>query len=231
MAGFRKQFPIRNVELPARLPEAPRLSLDDFSGRVVTGISPDEIARYNREVERFLEAYPRFLKDLNTYREIKSRAFSFDVWLLNSGSCPAEEIGIHLHFPDGFDVFDAGHGPREPHKPAFPRQPQTFAERFQEMNFLTNLGSMSRMPSIPSATPKANSPQIRKTNSYDVDHEWPSLKHGYQARVISLEIVFTSFDMIKSFNVPYQISAANHPDTQKGELHFIVPNTTEVAGK
>jgi hypothetical protein len=141
--------------------------------------------------------------------------------VVNSGTCPAEDIHVSLHFPDGFMLYDEKHPPKMPEEPAAPSK---------EMNLFPHsslLSSLPYMPDIRARFPQPRDPsvpKIRKTNSYDVEFEHEKLQHGFIWTFAPLYVAFDSWESAKSFSIDYVIRAANMIDAEEGALGVVVEN-------
>jgi hypothetical protein len=94
------------------------------------------------------------------------------------GTVPAEDIDIHLHFPDGFELVDSADYPKPPTEPNTPYKPKNRLD-------IPGLG-ISGFPRIHIPNPQnmnidSERPTIRKSNSYDVDYNRSYLKHNYNS--------------------------------------------------
>ena len=69
-------------------------------------ISADEYKRYNDELDIFFRDYRTYLELLEVWESQQDRSFLCCFSLENKGRFPAQNMDIHLHFPDGLDIFD-----------------------------------------------------------------------------------------------------------------------------
>lgn len=67
-------------------------------------------------------------------------------------------------------------------------------------------------------------PRIRKTNSYDVEFEYPKLQHGFVWNFTPLYIAFDSWESTRSFSIDYTIHAGNVIDDLDGRLSVVIGN-------
>jgi hypothetical protein len=65
-------------------------------------------------------------------------------------------------------------------------------------------------------------PQLRQTNSYDVQIHIRQLKHNLMEALGPLYVVFDSYETVSSFCIAYKIVAANIPKPVLGKLYIIV---------
>src|SRR5205823_5543657 len=83
-------------------------------------------------------------------------------------------------------------------------------------NMLTNLH-------IPYVGPRnVSSPEIRRTNSYDVNIHVKHLKHNLVEHLEPLCVVFDTHEEARSFGIDYQLLAANVANAMTGKLHVIL---------
>jgi len=61
-------------------------------------VPEEEISLYNRELDTFYRDYEEYLKKLEIYSGERARTVVLILGLLNSGTAPAEDIDISLHF-------------------------------------------------------------------------------------------------------------------------------------
>jgi hypothetical protein len=158
-------------------------------------------------------------------------AFFCSLYLVNSGGAPAQNIDVHLHFPDGMDIFDTKHLPPEfqtPVPPEPPRKPRSWSEYITEsLNIGIAPAIFNRLGNYNMEVPNVSSPTIQKSFSYDVDYDVTRLKHGYQECLGELLIVFNVKQSVKSFHAEYIVTADNLPFKQSGRLNFVVLDKVE----
>ena len=181
--------------------------------------------RYNSEVTRFFQSYETYQRELHDYQNARRLMISFEIGLRNTGSAPGEDIDVHLHFPDGFQLFNREEDlPSAPQPPDPPRRPGSFgidrstAEAFMRMSTIGGLAM--RGPVGP--PPNVSSPSIRRTNSYESRSHIIKAKHGYTLRLANFVAAFGSDESLGSFKIDYSISAANLPKAVKDHLSIIV---------
>lgn len=181
---------------------------------------PDkEFARYNAERIKYLENYERYLRELVTAKNLDKRSIRFTIAISNSGSAPADDVDVHLHFPDGFSLYQEDDWPSLPSEPKPPSKP---------LNSLQILKSQMSTPNL--ALPQMRVPvfrppssfQMRRTNSYDISDHFTRIKHGFTEELPELFLTFDSYSEASSFNCDYEINVANMPEPIKGKLHFVV---------
>jgi hypothetical protein len=184
-------------------------------------IPESEYQRYNQEVDSYLSLFPSFFAERENYLDLMARSFTVTIWVSNAtGTVPANEIDVHLHFPDGLRIFNQGKGPKSPKRPPLPSEPRSQFDQLTSVRF-PDFEAAIRPPTV-RTLPSLSGPRIRKTTSYEVDYRHDSVKHGYNARIGSLLVVFDSWVSAKSFHADYVVTAANQPKHTEGQIHFAV---------
>ncbi len=187
----------------------------------------DSIKEYEKDVEKYLNDLKKYYEEEWNYNDMVSRVFELNLLLINEGTEPAEDIDIFLHFPDGFEMFIKDKYPRQPKKPKEPDHPKSLAEMVLNNNLGLTIPSSLLGPSyyqrhspiLPKGTD--TSPNIKKTNSYDVRFTVDKLKHKMNIALDPLYIYFDSYESIKSFSFNYILLASNNPEDFRGELNLI----------
>jgi hypothetical protein len=187
--------------------------------RLDIGPKPAQIATYNRELSEFFV----ISEDVARKRlESKSRTIFFALAASNSGSAPANDLLIHIHFPDGFvlrkkDEWESFMSdlPRPPEKPRTLEDTMASLANLQAPRYpFATAGQSSYVAPEPSLS-------IRKTNSYDVEFAQPKLKHGQEAVLGQFALTFDKAPF--SFQAEYSAMADNLPETIEGNLLFVPP--------
>jgi hypothetical protein len=188
--------------------------------RSMFALTADQIDSYNKKLYEFYLEYESALDDILEKKIRKNFTFEIELVLNNIGNTPAEDIDIHLHFPDGFELFESDETDNDINLPEPPHMPKNGLDfSFPIMNYPTinSIGTIKGNSNF-------NSPTIKKTNSYDVDFHRNNLKHGYSENLESLSIVFKSRADIENFKIDYEISAGNMPNKLNGQLNVIFIN-------
>jgi hypothetical protein len=187
-------------------------------------ISREEYDRYNEGVDAFLLGYEIYLREAWAANLLGKRTINFQIEIANSGTSPADDVDVHLHFPDGFTL--STEGPELPEPPRPPHPPMTASQMLS-----ASLG-YSRMPFIPPVGTHFTTPgpfSIKRTNSYDVDDHFLRIKHGDSVMLPEMFVLFDSFEEATSFSCQYTIRPANLPEALSGELHFVVSKNVEAS--
>jgi hypothetical protein len=180
---------------------------------------------YNNELEKYYAQCKKFFQKQVDYENLLARTLELDLWVLNRGTAPAEDIDIFMHFPDGFTLFSEEKFPKAPQSPEPPSEPRTAIEK---MNFdSTRLGaimsSLSRQSfNQPEPPSNVSGFDIQRTNSYDVHFHVERLKHKLREAADTIYITFANYEDAKSFEVDFRILVANLAEPTEGKLHVIV---------
>ncbi len=187
---------------------------------LTSSMAPDsnQINLYNKKLDAYYKEYEDSLGQFFEQEKRKKLTFEIKLQVTNSGKIPAEDVDIHLHFPNGFELLESDKTEKFIELPEPPYKPK------HKLDFGCYRSSI--IPTIPSSLNLGtnlnfNRPKIKKTNSYNVDFYRKYLKHGYSTKLESLSIVFDSYKDIKNFNLDYILSAGNMPEKIEGKLNVI----------
>lgn len=224
---LKEKFPkLPGIEIDAQSIAPSSKTIGQIYGSDQPEVLPWEIVSYNKQLEDFFENYSQYLAEYIPWSEIRSRIFLLEISIFNSGTCPAEDIDIFMHFPDGFTLHKTLdlNMPEKPEPPSFP-SPKTREERLKHMIPSLAPSALSQIalpPNFQNRTqPNVSSPNIRHTNSYDVNVHVRKLKQNKSESFYPIFIVFDSFTQVSSFRIDYKIVAENLPKPVTGELHVI----------
>ena len=183
----------------------------------------NDIKRYMRERDCYFSNYKSYLKAIEEYR--LKIIIPVELQLLNTGTVPGEEIDLHIHFPDGFQMYSEDKIPKIPSPPQKPIPPRTYIEMLASRLDVSRLSSpvFSRMNDDLSQIMVPPSFTLKKTNSYEFDESFDQIKHGEHIKtdVQKLYMIFDSPSCIKSFSADFIISGSNIPDAVSGKLNFV----------
>ena len=212
------------VELAPQLqpvdPNDPFAGIAEQIRQITTGfqiVGREFYEDYNRRVEKYYRDYEKYLRDAARFKTLPTSTITLNLILHNSGTCPAEDIHILLHFPDGFLVYDGRRPPKPPEEPAVPSKEISLMPSFAGFSGLS-LADITRMPSLPDPT----LPKIRKTKSYEVTFQFEKLQHGFIRRLRTLYVLFDSVATAASFSIDYTIHAGNMIDKCTAQLGVII---------
>lgn len=217
---------IRRKHSPYTYPEAPGTSVLAARAFIeASRVNPADVQRYNEALPAFYEQYEFHVRERAEYEAEQSKIVKLSIELTNSGTSPAEDIDVQLHFPDGFLLTDSEQEvSRQPMPPEPPSYPKSSIQRIMEQcRNAANPLAWTRDISIPSPR-NASAFEIVQRNSYDVTVHVSRLKHSNRQALDPLYVVFDSCESASSFGIDYSIHAAELPDAQKGRLDVIVEN-------
>jgi hypothetical protein len=230
---IRAKHPL--LEVPPEPPKKEPSNRDIFKAvsemekQIRKGIFPKrEISRwdylqYNSKLEEFYKSYEAYFRQLHDFQNVQRRTTQFVIALNNVGTSPGEDIDIHIHFPDGFWVFDADKNlPAPPMPPKTPDPLGTYDYSRMAFGGMPQIALQNRAQPRPEPPPNISAPSIRRTNSYDVRSQVKKAKHGYTMRIAAFGCAFDSFESAKSFQVDYSVTAANAPKPSEGKLSVVI---------
>jgi len=204
------------------------MTIGQMYGSDTPEILPSEISTYNKNLDKFYTDYEHYLKQYFHWLELRYRSVLLEISIFNVGTCPAEDIDIFMHFPDGFILRKLANFPEKPKELEPPSQPVP-RTRKDRLSLMTPSLGISALPQIapflnsqPRVQPNVSSPDIRRSNSYDVELHVRKLKQNISESFYPMIITFDSFEHASSFQIDYQIVAENIPKSITGALHVIV---------
>ncbi|MBG6129955.1 rRNA-processing protein FCF1 [Aquimarina sp. EL_43] len=201
--------------------ENPYMEHNEHIGNLLTQLGPlfsSKINEYNNNLDEFYSEYENTLDKIFEYEKKELLSFNIQLIIKNSGNIPAEDIDLHLHFPDGFELIESSEKEEYPSLPEPPYKPKN-AFDFGHSAFPMSTSFHNQITPITSLN--LNSPSIKKTNSYDVDFSRKNLKHGYSEQLEELTIIFDSNSSINNFQIDYELSSANMPEKLIGKLNVL----------
>jgi PIN domain-containing protein len=188
--------------------------------------SKENIERYNTAIESFYGTYDEWLATKATLLNRKRWTICLSFILANSGTAPAENIDVFLHFPDGFELYNEQKLPQVPPEPQPPQKPSGGGVYITGFDVPVNIPSINLVAEgvrpLALGPRNVSVPQIRKTNSYEVKIPVRQLKHNIIEALGPLYVVFNSYEAAGSFGIDYAIVAGNIPKPVLGKLHIIV---------
>ena len=193
----------------------------------MTGLNMDTIPqseydRYNADLDRLYGEYLQYVRDSGIHDTLPSRLIKLELELSNTGTVPAEDVELFLHFPDGFEMYLEEDLPGSVQKPNAPEPPRKTGDLMRPQisaipNMLVSAG-VFQSP-LDDAGPSLS---LRKTNSYDAERQFSRIKHGYSGLIEPMMVVFGSQDEVAPFNFSYEVTAANLPLPISGTMHVAV---------
>ncbi|WP_167343156.1 PIN domain-containing protein [Nonlabens sp. SY33080] len=201
--------------------EYPYLKYNEPKGNILTQLGPlfsSRIESYNNELDEFYSEYEKVLDKIFEYEKKELLSFNIQLIIKNTGNSPAEDIDLHLHFPDGFELIESSEKEDYPSLPNPPYKPKNaFDIGHSAFPFVPPVYNQI----TPNTTINFNSPSIKKTNSYDVDFSRKNLKHGYSEHLEELTIIYDSESSINNFQIDFELSAGNMPEKLIGKLNVL----------
>ncbi len=178
----------------------------------------EDVIEYNKKLDDFYSNYKRHLSDHFDYNNDRNLIGSISFIVHNTGTQPADDIRIFLHFPDGFNVLEEHELPRKPVAPSAPILKGKYS-----MSDLMNIGKFPSMnyhlpTNLPSITQNVSGFNIKKTNSYDVKCRVKRIMHKTMIELDNVFIQFEDYESANSFEIDYKMIAENIADEVKGKL-------------
>jgi hypothetical protein len=178
-------------------------------------VSTEDISKYHRRLDEYPAVYRKYLLKL---REFKCKPkCKFTIGIYNSGTAPAQNVDIYLHFPDGFELFEEEDVPHEPREPELPQKPEPMSELIRQ-SLHSNFHNVGRFMAPNIKSPSSFS--MKRTKSYDLSDSFHVIKHNERECLPELFLVFNSVETAKSFRCEYRVTVANLPEEIKGNINF-----------
>ncbi len=178
---------------------------------------------YNDNLRTFYEEY---LDWLVKTREIKNKRLllmPLELWVYNSGSCPAQDVDVEVCFPDYVSVSLGKNTLDLPPEPKPPEQPKPNSLNVSIPSLTPDFRINPRVSNFSSLKDIINSPP--EASIYEdeggtcVAMHWDSIKHGYRHQILPKpHVQFESYESIRGFQLEYLISAANLSSTSEGKF-------------
>jgi hypothetical protein len=93
--------------------------------------------QYNSRVRKYYKDYEKYLRNNAMVKILETRAITIELKLVNGGTCPAEDIHLLLHSPDGFTLYDEQRLPEPLDEPTVPSK---------EANWYPSISALSGCP-------------------------------------------------------------------------------------
>lgn len=224
MAEVKQRFHPKQVPPPEDPAKIGQLPHSELMRRMVESIPPEEVLRYNSELEKFHADCARFLKERSAYDEVMSRTIDLKLFLLNDGTSPAEDIDVFLRFPANVTVLPEDRKPEAPAQPKPPRPPRPWAQRMVEMVVASREQTQNLADAMAEARGHGNvsPPEITKTKSFEVKYHIERLKHKLSETLSPVTLIFDSFEEASTFQIECRINSASMPHEANGKLTVIV---------
>ncbi len=189
--------------------------------------SQDEIARYHKELEDYLQKdFRDYLERTRHHAHWQARTIQLEFSMVNGGACTADDIDIFLHFRDGLELAEGSNTPAQSEPPKPPSRPRGPLD----MKGLTIAPSISSIASSlshltgrhPPEAPQMRGPYIEPGESYTVRYWLRRLKQGMEYELGPLWVTFPSVDSAFGFDIDYALVTPDIPGETTGQLHVIV---------
>ncbi|MGC5745621.1 PIN domain-containing protein [Chryseobacterium sp. NFX27] len=181
-------------------------------------LSDEQIDSYNVDLDKFYKSYEEYFSSIYNRLTFQNDCIEINFKIQNSGTIPGNDIDIDLHFPDGFEILTEDQLPSILKKPTSPYKPKN---RFDIKRTGFNLSIFNQTVKTPVIKTDLTSPNIKKTNSYNVTFHLQSLKHNQDFIFETLYLSYADRSKAKNFNIEYKIMIANYPDIVSGKLNVI----------
>ena len=182
-------------------------------------LSEEQVEKYNKELLQFYASYETYFASVYNNYSFRHNSLEIQLVLQNTGTTPAIDIDVNLHFPDGFEIVEQSGLLKIQPKPKPPYKPKNRLD-IPSIIMPITFPSLHRTSDITESMYDPNRPVIKKTNSYDVDYSFRSLKHH---QIIELDILYLKYQDIttdgKGFSLDYKIIVGNLPKPVNGQLH------------
>ena len=189
---------------------------------IFDSIMPREYNKYNSDVDKYLSAYKQYMYKKWNYDEYLRLTISFKIEIRNTGSIPAEDVDVEIHFPEGFILMTEDNLPALPKAPLPPQKPgsqsnKIISNSISDFKRLLNSTRPTRYP-IPNIF---NMFGIKRKDSYTLvtDH-FTRIKHGASVKLQEIYLKFDSYESARAFHCDYIIRPGNIPEPIEGKLHF-----------
>ena len=185
-------------------------------------LPPERVALYNNGREEFLAEYQKFLDELLVWEEQKALTVEVRLSLSNTGTAPASDVDIILHFPDDLVLMITDDLPPAPDQPEPPQRPDRIPDLWGSSlggNFTGLLHPT--YPELP--TPRFDSSAEVNPERHQATYWLKNLKHGFTQKLEPVFFWFPDRGSVRQFHAEYQISAAELPEAITGRLHFLAP--------
>lgn len=192
----------------------------------LSAVDQESIRNYNESLEGFFTEYEGYLQELAIFHMWERRTAAIHISLINAGSCPAEDVDIFMHFPDGFELFREHDYEAEPEAPKAPRKPTSIWDGIAHGFTVPDLyplyhHDLSHL-GLPGKPSNVGGPKIKRTNSYDVSVNVLKSKHGIPEPLDVMYLTFEPSAVLCSFAIDYEIHASNLPKRATGKLNVII---------
>lgn len=225
---IRKQYP------PLPLPESPaapktapigfgKMSLDEimkspsaiaYFSEVPWQQDSQLIQNYNGQLQAFISQSEAVIRK-NAH--MAARTVIVQMEIENSGSAPATDLRIKMHFPDGFELLEEKD--LEECLEEMPEPPIHPGNRNRAWNLDDYRFPVASLPSIKDLKIHGPHLSIEKTNSYNLRWELLKLQQGEHYSIGPMALIFEAAPF--SFAITCEVVADNVPEIVRGELSVV----------
>ena len=190
-----------------------------FAKHTLFSLSESQVNDYNKELNEYFTKCENYANELFVAFDFRNHSIKIEFLLVNTGTAPAHDIDIEIHFPDGFELITENDLPMLKKKPIPPYKPKNITDYNFHINpiarSIINPASNFDMGSI-----KLNQPTIKKTNSYNVSYHLNSLKHNQNFELEPLYAKFNNIGSAKGFKIEYKLIISNLASQVVGQLNI-----------
>lgn len=193
----------------------------------------EDIEKYNEKMNEYYDKYKEYLNNLIDYYSIKGLTMNIQLYLVNNGNTPADDILLNFFYPDGFELFNDNYLNKKPSCPKEPKKPWNLGVFDLSQSFLGSSDInryMNIIPTanIPSIQSNVSGNIINRTRSYEVKVNVKRIMHTKTVKLDPLYLKFNDFDTPKSFNINCKIIAHNIPKEQEETIHIKIKKEEKI---
>jgi hypothetical protein len=192
----------------------------------MNAIPASEYTRYNTELEEFFSKREAWISKTNEFRDLRARTFLFNLWLVNDGAMPGEDIDLTLfmHGETIGELADDEETPlNHPPMPSPPEKPKGALHDMLDLNRVFAAGNVTNFwPAAPVAHDGVQWTEVRTSDEgFALRSKVKRLKHHHRYRISRFRVTFRSWADVGPFQSKYTITAANHPQMLSGTISFV----------
>lgn len=181
---------------------------------------------YNNALRAFYEECRNWFTQVRDIENQRSLFRPLDLWVFNSGFCPAQDVDVEIRFPNFVSVSLDENTLDLPSEPEPPERPKNILDSYPIPDFQNDLSSfnfrsLSDLNRLTNFQPEASI--YEDEGGTCVAMHWDSLKHGYRHQILPVpHVQFESYESLRGFQLEYRISAANLPSACEGTFNVEV---------
>jgi rRNA-processing protein FCF1 len=181
------------------------VKLGDIIGGLAFEALKTSVTISNMKLDTFYQEYEAYLASDALYLTQLARTIHIPIVIENIGTCPADDVDVHIKFPLGMKILLKDSLPQRPTPPVAPGQAKAL-----------NL-------------PPASVAQVETGSKFLLRSVFDGtvcainisrLKHLFRITLPPLYVVFDGEETIRSFTIQFVLHASNIPHQIKGELHL-----------